>query len=39
MDLNTGFIVWVWWEVKMILSHNGRTLLSDQYVVEIDEEG
>lgn len=23
----------------MILSHNGRTLLSDRYTVELDEEG
>lgn len=38
MGLNIGFVVWFWWVVKMILSHNGRTLLSDRYVVEIDEE-
>lgn len=39
MGLNIGFIVWFWWAVKMILSHNGWTLVSDRYIVEIDEEG
>lgn len=38
IGLNIGLIVLVWWAVKMIPSHNGRTLLSDRYIMEIDEE-